>query len=352
VSPRHARDPRLVEGRASARALGLVLVLVAALGLTAVLVGVGALVASSARAASHDPTPYTVGRDGLSFPSPLQAHSHINVRTADGVTHGLHMDPNNGHPGASWVGRSFVPWAAFGITDGCVVWVQWSGASEHFGEGGQEPVCLSTPQHTHKPHHTKEPHPCPTTSTPTPTVTPSPEPTSSPEPEPSPEPTVTATPEPEPEPTVTAEPTAAPTVEPTPEPSSTPTVVPPAPTPTPSASSPSPSSTPSPTSVPSPAPSQSPVPSPTSSSVGPSASPSPVTSATPVSSAVPTPAAPGTRVPSQVLSTSNPDAAHQRAVTGELAATGWDGGVLFLAGVVTLLVGVIAWGVSRRGGAR
>ena len=358
MSPRHARDPRLVEGRASARALGLALVLVAALGLTAVLVGVGALVASSARAASDDPTPYTVTRDGLSFPSPLQAHSHINVRTADGVTHGLHMDPNNGHPGASWVGQSFVPWSAFGITDGCVVWVQWSGAAEHFGEGGQEPVCLSTPQHTHKPHHTKEPHPCPTTPAPTPTATPSPEPTVTPtsspepEPEPSPEPTVTATPEPEP--TVTAEPT----VEPTPEPSSTPTVAPPAPTPsassapTPSASSASPSSTPSPTSVPSPAPSSSPVPSPTSSSAGPSVSPPPGTSAAPVSSAVSTPAALGTRVPSQVLSTSSPDEAHQRAVTGELAATGWDGGVLFLAGVVTLLVGVIAWGVSRRGGAR
>jgi len=242
---------------------------------------------------SGDPTPYTVSRDGLTFPSPLHAHSHINVRTADGVTHGLHIDPNNGHPGASWVGQSFVPWSAFGITDGCVVWVQWSGASEHFGEGGQKPVCL------HTPHHTKEPHPCPTTPAPTPTATPTPESTAS------------------------STPTSSPTASPSPgsEADTTP------PVPAPSASSPSTSSTPTPSSVPSPIP----APNPTSASAASSASPSPV-------------------IPSQVLSTANPTPTPTLTGAPELAATGVDGAVLFLAAVITMLVGLIAWGVGRNGG--
>ena len=258
---------------------------------------------------SGDPTPYTVSRDGLTFPSPLQAHSHINVRTADGVTHGLHIDPNNGHPGASWVGASFVPWSAFGITNGCVVWVQWSDTNEHFGEGGQKPVCL------HTPHHTKDPHPCPTTPAPTPAPTP----TATPTPESTASPTPTISPAPEP----TVDPTEAPTASPAPDSEADTTP----PVPVPSASSPSTSSTPTPSSVPSP----NPAPNPTSTSAASSASPSPA-------------------IPSQVLSTANPTPTPTLTGTPELAATGVDGAVLFLAAVITMLVGLIAWGVGRNGG--
>lgn len=124
---------------------------------------------------SDSPTPYTVTAQGVTFPRPLAAHDHVNIRLTDGTSRGLHLDPNNGHPGGAWIGATFLPWSALGIpADSCVSWIQWSGANEHFGEGGQPPVCL--------------------TPSPTPTVTPTPEPSWTAEPEP----TVEPTPEPEP----------------------------------------------------------------------------------------------------------------------------------------------------------
>lgn len=156
---------------------------------------------------SDSPTPYTVTSEGISFPAPLAAHGHVNVRT-DGGSFGLHFDPNNGHPGAAWIGESFLPWSALGISEGCVVWVQWSDSNSHFGEGGQEPVCLT------------------------------PEPELSPEPEPEPEPSEEPS-EPEPEPSEPETPTApetdgeetsTPTPAPNPDPGGTPS---PGPDPTP-----------------------------------------------------------------------------------------------------------------------
>lgn len=185
---------------------------------------------------SDSPTPYSVTVDGIEFPYPLEAHGHVNVRT-DTASYGIHFDPNNGHPGGQWIGESFLPWSAFGITEGCVVWVQWSAVNEHFGEGGQEPVCLYEPEPEPTAEHTREPEPtAEPTAEPTvePTEEPSPEPSLSPEPsveptiEPSeePEPTV----EPTPDPTITPESVVDPTTEPaeplTPETSTDPEVVP------------------------------------------------------------------------------------------------------------------------------
>ncbi|AEI11851.1 hypothetical protein Celgi_1332 [Cellulomonas gilvus ATCC 13127] len=189
----------------------------------AVLAWVGVVAAVSARAASDDPTPFDVTAAGIAFPAPLVAHGHVNVRLVDGRSFGLHLDPNPDQPGAAWIGASFVPWSALGVVDGCVAWVQWSGADEHFGEAGQDPVCLTTQMET----------PCPSPSpTPTPTRTSTPRPSVSPSSSASP----------------TSQPTGlpSPTLQPTPAPSDTPSASP--------SSSPSPSAhpsvLPSPTSAP------------------------------------------------------------------------------------------------------
>ena len=182
--------------------------------------------ASPAVAGSDSPTPYTVTAQGITFPAPLEAHGHVNVRLTNGSSRGLHLDPNNGHPGAAWIGATFLPWSALGITGSCVAWVQVAGYNEHFGEGGQGPVCLTTPTPTPtpEPSWTAEPEP---SEEPTPTAPPTlPEPSSSPsptQPEPSPEPSVTVEPTSEPEPPVSS-PSPSPTS--TPTPSSTPSTEP------------------------------------------------------------------------------------------------------------------------------
>ena len=97
---------------------------------------------------SDSPTPYTVTTEGVQLPDgdTFQAHGHVNVRyyQPDGgvlQTAAIHMDPNNGHPGGKWIGKGFIPWDAFGITEGAEIrWVQVSHHSAHFGEGGQKPV--------------------------------------------------------------------------------------------------------------------------------------------------------------------------------------------------------------------
>ena len=193
------------------------------IALTAALVAAFVVSGPAHAGGSDSPTPYTVTAQGITFPRPLAAHDHVNVRLTDGTSRGLHLDPNNGHPGGAWIAASFLPWSALGITGGCISWVQVAGYNEHFGEGGQSPVCLTTPTPTPapEPSWTAEPEP---SVEPTPTAPPtSPEPSSSPSP---------TQPEPSPEPSVTVEPTSEP--EPQPSPSSTP-----------SPSTPTPSSTPS-----------------------------------------------------------------------------------------------------------
>lgn len=92
---------------------------------------------------SDSPTPYEVTVEGVTLPDgeTFPAHGHVNVRI-DGVGYGIHFDPNNGHPGGQWIGASFIPWSAFGVDTGCAEWVQLSQYNEHFGEGGQDPICF------------------------------------------------------------------------------------------------------------------------------------------------------------------------------------------------------------------
>jgi hypothetical protein len=120
-------------------------------GVTAtLLVGGGLALASatSATAAGSDgPTPYTVSTAGITLPSgtTFEAHGHVNVKISRADQSGTyvvntHFDPNNNQPGGAYIGKDFLP---VSLAPGeCIVWVQLSAFNEHFGEGGQAPVCV------------------------------------------------------------------------------------------------------------------------------------------------------------------------------------------------------------------
>lgn len=105
----------------------------------------GLAAAAPARAGGSDsPAPYTVNEQGITLPQGqiFQAHGHVNIKTDQGPKN-IHFDPNNNQPGGVWIGKSSIPWSAFGLTgDFCVSWVQMAQYNEHFGEGGQSPVCV------------------------------------------------------------------------------------------------------------------------------------------------------------------------------------------------------------------
>ena len=95
---------------------------------------------------SDSPTPYEVTESGITLPEGVtfQEHGHVNVRTESGAGRNIHFDQFS-----EWVGASFIPWSAFNIqAPECVAWVQVHGFNEHFGEGGQSPVCLTSPEPT------------------------------------------------------------------------------------------------------------------------------------------------------------------------------------------------------------
>lgn len=202
--------------------------------LTAALVAAVVVSGPAVAGGSDSVTPYTVTPAGIEFPTPLAAHGHVNIRLTDGTTRGLHFDPNNGHPGAQWIGATFLPWSALGITGGCIAWVQWSDTNEHYGEGGQPSVCLdtpttppATPEPTEEPTWTADPEPSVEPSQSTPSEQPSqpsePSPTLS-EPPTESTPSVEPTFEPEPQPsasstspTTTQAPSSTPSTEPTPD---------------------------------------------------------------------------------------------------------------------------------------
>lgn len=188
--------------------------------------GATTLALRAAAAGSDSPTPYTVDTAGITLPAgqSFPDNGHVNVRWTGGAA-GLHFEgkcvtrtdaecAGGRHAAAQFIGRSFIPWSAFGVpADACVTWVQIAQFTEHFGEGGQAPVCLT------------EEEPCPTTTTPT---TPTSEPTS-------PEPSSTPTPTSDPTPTPTE---SAPSSEPEPTPSESST----SPSETPASTDPTPTS--------------------------------------------------------------------------------------------------------------
>ena len=133
------------------------------------------LTPTAALAGSDGATPYQVTTVGVHLPAgdTFQAHGHVNVRYFDGDgiqrTAGVHFDPNNNQPGGAWIGESFIPWSAFGITEGSrITWVQVHGYNAHHGEGGQKPVPVgpkpdpSSETRTREEVETREVTQCPT----------------------------------------------------------------------------------------------------------------------------------------------------------------------------------------------
>lgn len=157
-------------------------------------------------ATSIDPTPYTVTAEGVTLPDGVvfPADGHVNWRTTI-KSGGIHFDPFNGQPGGAYIGQSSLP---IPLEPGeCIVWVQVSLYNEHFGEGGQNPVCA--------PEEVVPVEPEPTD----PGIEPEPDATGS-EPEPSDPDTPTESPHPEPseKPALPLDPTPTPTVSPEPSP--------------------------------------------------------------------------------------------------------------------------------------
>nr|WP_029292180.1 hypothetical protein [Cellulomonas sp. HZM] len=92
--------------------------------------------------------PYLVDQTGVTLlgGAVFEAHGHVNITLVDGSQRHIHLDPDNGQPGGVWIGRSHIPWSAFGLEPPfAVTWVQVAGYDEHFGEGGQPPVVVAPP---------------------------------------------------------------------------------------------------------------------------------------------------------------------------------------------------------------
>ena len=191
------------------------------------MIGGFALIPGVATAGSDSPTPYTVTAEGITLPAGtvFPAHGHVNWRTTSS-SGGIHFDPNNNQPGGAYIGASFLP---ITLAPGeCITWVQISLFDQHYGEGGQDPICKPTTTPTEEPTwHSPDPTPAPTAETPP-----------SSEPEPSQPPAETETPT-EPSPTSPETTPSEPTENsPAPKPDSTSPSVTPDPTDTPTTPTP------------------------------------------------------------------------------------------------------------------
>ncbi|GCE78491.1 hypothetical protein [Cellulomonas biazotea] len=156
----------------------------AAVSLACLLLGGSAAAAHAG--GSDDPTPYTVTAEGLTLPAgrTFVEHDHVNVRyVVDGETRSAMLHVQAATAQGAFAGRGDVRWSELGLPERyCVTWVEVSGYNEHFGEGGQRPVCTSD---TTPPPRTAVPvAPIPaepatppgSDATPTPTPTPEPSP--------------------------------------------------------------------------------------------------------------------------------------------------------------------------------
>ncbi|POY75491.1 putative Cellulose 1,4-beta-cellobiosidase (non-reducing end) [Rhodotorula taiwanensis] len=109
-------------------------------------------------------TPYTVGYSGVTLPQgqTYPSGGHVNYQAIPksqyvaGQTYlkpgskwtpqsfGMQFDPNNNQPGGVYIGRNFFDFgqAAAAFPQGyCITWVQLAQYNQHFGEGGQCPIC-------------------------------------------------------------------------------------------------------------------------------------------------------------------------------------------------------------------
>ncbi|GAA5932687.1 hypothetical protein JCM3775_002209 [Rhodotorula graminis] len=109
-------------------------------------------------------TPYTVSWSGVTLPSPkvFTDGGHVNYQAVPksqykpGQTYltsgngwtpqsfGVHFESLNNQPSGVYIGRNFYDWslAAKAFPSGyCITWVQVDIYNQHFGEGGQAPIC-------------------------------------------------------------------------------------------------------------------------------------------------------------------------------------------------------------------
>lgn len=116
----------------------------------ALIIAMMGMSAPASASGSDDPTPYDVTTSGVTLhgDDTFRKNGHINIRyTVPGEgqkSKGIHFDPNNNQPGGAWIGKKSIPWSAFEINKDsfCITWVQISHLNQHYGEGGQEPVCI------------------------------------------------------------------------------------------------------------------------------------------------------------------------------------------------------------------
>ncbi len=151
--------------------------IIAAITTLAVAVGLAAVGVTSAALAtgSNDPVPYTVTATSLTLPSGdvfsaagfndgnvkyipssqyVAGQTYTNPGSNWTVTNvNFHLENKAGY-GAGVEGASTLPFSVQGsdgafkadlpTTGYCIVWVQVGGFNEHFGEGGQAPICSAT----------------------------------------------------------------------------------------------------------------------------------------------------------------------------------------------------------------
>jgi len=132
----------------------------------------------AAAGGSDDAPPYQVTADGLTLPAggAFRDGGHVNIRyTTPGAgqqSAGIHFETLNQRPSGAYVGKQYLPWSALvGAVPAelCITWVQVEGYNEHFGEGGQEPVCTTPTGSVPEPSGTPEPsEPPAATEAPTP----------------------------------------------------------------------------------------------------------------------------------------------------------------------------------------
>ena len=105
---------------------------------------------------SDSPTPYEVTKDGIQLPAgdTFSDNGHVNIKATGSTWKDLHFEgkcitrtdaecSGDRHAAAQYIGKSSIPWEAFGLKEPfCVTWTQLAQYKEHFGEGGQKPVCV------------------------------------------------------------------------------------------------------------------------------------------------------------------------------------------------------------------
>lgn len=151
--------------------------------------GVVLSVASCAVTPAHaDELSFSVSAEGVTLPAgqTFPDGGHVNIHASQPHTD-LHFEAKcitrvdaecagALHDAAQYIGTSFIPWSAFGLTGSfCIPWVQVAGIDKHFGDAGEAPICAGGTPSTTSPLPSSTPTPSPT-STPGPTSSPSSEP--------------------------------------------------------------------------------------------------------------------------------------------------------------------------------